>query len=75
MNDILYTVPEVSQLMKTNKAFVYSLIKQGLLPALKIRSLKVRKSSLMDFLEKFDGMDLSNLDDIHKLNVDMIKSE
>lgn len=67
MNDILYTVPEVSKLIKTNTQYVYILIKLGLLPALKLGSLKVRRTSLLLFLEKFKGKDLSDLDNIKDL--------
>ena len=49
---ILYTVKEVSELIHTNQAYVYTLIKTGLLPALKPGSYKVRKSALEDFLYK-----------------------
>lgn len=64
MEDILYTVKEVSQLIKTNVGYVYNLIKKGYLPALNLGSLKVRRASLLEFLEKYDGKDLSDLDNI-----------
>lgn len=69
MMDELYTVKEVSGILKVNVHTVYDLIKAGLLPALKLGSLKVRRISLMNFLEKYDGMDLSNLTDIKNLEL------
>jgi len=39
---LLYTVKEVSELLHTNQAYVYSLIKAGQLPVLKLGSYKVR---------------------------------
>ena len=69
MEDVLYTVKEVSQLIKTNVGYVYSLIKKGYLPALNLGSLKVRRASLLEFLEKYDGKDLSDLDNIKDLNI------
>ena len=69
MEDVLYTVKEVSQLIKTNVGYVYNLIKKGYLPALNLRSLKVRRASLLEFLEKYDGKDLSDLDNIKDLNI------
>ena len=57
---ILYTVKEVSALIHTNQAYVYTLIKTGLLPALKLRSYKVRKSALDDFLLRHEGQDLTD---------------
>ena len=66
---ILYTVKEVSTVLGINIHLVYDLIKRGLLPALKLGSLKVRKSSLEDFVAKYEGMDLSDLDNIKELNI------
>ena len=57
---ILYTVKEVSELIHTNQAYVYTLIKTGLLPALKLGSYKVRKSALEDFLLAHEGQDLTD---------------
>ena len=56
---MLYTVKEVSSTLGVNVHIVYDLIKKGLLPAMKLGSLKVRKQTLELFLEKYDGMDLS----------------
>lgn len=67
--DELYTVKEVSGILKVGVHTVYDLIKTGLLPALKLGSLKVRRVSLMQFLEKYDGMDLSDLQDIKTLEL------
>lgn len=61
---MLYTVKEVSATLGVNVHVVYDLIKKGLLPAMKLGSLKVRKKTLEIFLEKYDGMDLSDLDNI-----------
>ena len=69
MEDVLYTVKEVSQLIKTNVGYVYNLIKKGYLPALNLGSLKVRRASLLEFLEKYDGKDLSDLDNIKDLKI------
>lgn len=69
MEDVLYTVKEVSQLIKTNVGYVYNLIKKGYLPALNLGSLKVRRASLLEFLKKYDGKDLSDLDNIKDLNI------
>ena len=46
------------------------LINKGLLPAMKLGSLKIRVKTIEDFLEKYDGMDLSDLDNIIYLNKD-----
>lgn len=69
MEEVLYTVTEVSKLLKTNSTYVYELIKKGLLPALKLGSYKIRKSSLLEFLEKNEGMDLTDLNCIKELQL------
>ena len=65
--DVLYTVAEVSKLIKTNPAYVYELIKADLLPVLKLGSYKVRRASLLEFLKKYEGYDLTNLQEVKKL--------
>ncbi|MBE5806654.1 MAG: helix-turn-helix domain-containing protein [Clostridiales bacterium] len=67
---MLYTVKEVSKILKSNQNYVYTLIKKGYLPALNLGSLKVRKESLIQFLEKYDKKDLSDLDNIKDLNLE-----
>ena len=68
---LLYTVKEVSELLHTNQAYVYSLIKAGLLPVLKLGSYKVRKESLNRFLEEFEGKDLTNPNEIAIIKTDL----
>jgi excisionase family DNA binding protein len=67
MEQILFTVAEVATILKTNKTYVYSLINSGLLPALKLGSLKIRRTSLEEFLKNYDGMDLTDITDIKQL--------
>ena len=67
---ILYTVKEVSELIHTNQAYVYSLIRAGLLPVLKLGSYTVRKEALTKFLAENEGKDLTdprNVNTIKKL--------
>ena len=66
---ILYTVKEVSALIHTNQAYVYTLIKTGLLPALKLGSYKIRKSALDDFLLQHEGQDLTDPKNISTITV------
>ena len=42
----LYTVTEVSKLLKVNRNFVYDLIRKGELEAVRIGSIKVRKDAI-----------------------------
>lgn len=58
--DILYTVSETAKLIKSNPSYVYSLIKAGRLSVLKLGSYKIRRSSLIEFLDKYEGWDISD---------------
>lgn len=60
MEDMLYTVPEVAAILKTNVGYVYKLQRAGLIRFMKIGRLKCRKSTLEEFLEKYDGLDISD---------------
>lgn len=66
--DVLYTVKEVAELLKTNVDYVHKLRKAGLLPFLKIGQYKVRKQALELFLERYEGKDLTNPFDVKELN-------
>ena len=66
--DVLYTVKEVAELLKTNIDYVHKLRKAGLLPFLKIGQYKVRKQSLELFLEMYEGKDLTDPFDVKELN-------
>lgn len=66
--DVLYTVKEVAELLKTNIDYVHKLRKAGLLPFLKIGQYKVRKQSLDLFLERYEGKDLTDPFDVKELN-------
>lgn len=66
--DVLYTVKEVAELLKTNIDYVHKLRKAGLLPFLKIGQYKVRKQSLELFLERYEGKDLTDPFDVKELN-------
>ena len=63
----VYTVKEVSRMLHTNPALIYRLINLGLLPALKLGSIRVRKEALDAFLPRSEGCDLSDLDHIRPL--------
>jgi len=69
MEDVLYTVTEVSKLIKTNPAYVYELIKTGHLQVLKLGSMKIRRTTLLNFLEKYEGYDLTDPNAVKKLDV------
>lgn len=71
MEEMLYTVPEVAAVLKTNVDYVYKLQKAGLIRFMKIGRLKCRKSTLETFLEKYEGLDISdpfNVKELEKEN-------
>lgn len=72
MEEMLYTVEEVAKILKTNKNYVYKLHNTGVLKFLKIGSLKCRKTTLEAFLEKFDGMDITDPLNIKKLQEEKV---
>ena len=74
MEDVLYTVSETAKLIKSNPNYVYELIRKGFLPALKLGNLKVRKTALLEFLERYEGQDLTDLTNIKKIE-EVIKNE
>lgn len=67
MDELLYTVDEVSQILKVNKNFVYDLINRKYITALKLGRYKVTKYELLRFLKDNNGKDLTDLDNIKEL--------
>lgn len=63
----LYTIKEVSKLLKCNVNRVHELRRSGLLKCLKLGSYKVTETSLNRFLESYDGMDVSNPEEVREL--------
>lgn len=49
---MLYTVTEVAKMLKVNRNFVYKLINNGELEAVRIGSIKVRKEALNRYVER-----------------------
>ena len=70
MEPVLYTVSETAELLKVNRNSVYDLLRKNIIRGIKIGSLKITRKELLDFLERNNGKDLSNLDEIKELNFD-----
>lgn len=64
---VVYSVKEISQLLHTNAALIYRFIELGLLPAIKLGSLRVRKQAIDQFLVDYEGLDLSNPEEIRRI--------
>lgn len=78
MEDLLYTVPEVAKLLKCNQNYVYKLMNCGLLRYLELGRRKVRKSTLEEFLAKYDGYNITDPENITEIavhNAEIIERE
>lgn len=49
---MLMTVSEVAKALRVNRNHIYNLIKEGELKAVKIGSIKVRKTDLEEYVER-----------------------
>jgi excisionase family DNA binding protein len=59
--NLIYTVTEVAAILKVNRNFVYSLINSGHIRSIKLGCRKVTRKSLLEFLEKYDGLDFDEI--------------
>ena len=64
-DDRLYTIAEASEILGCSKNLIYDLINNGLIRGLKLGRLKIIKATLEEFMEKYDGQDLSDFGNIH----------
>ena len=68
MNErLIYTVQEVASILHSSPNYIYELINKDYLPAIKLGSLKVLKTTLERFLIQNEVKDLSDLNDIKKI--------
>lgn len=56
---VLYTISEVAELLKVNKNTVYQLIRCGYLRSIKFGCRKVTRKAILDFLDTYDGRELT----------------
>ncbi len=66
MDEELLTVTQVAEILKIDRHKVYSMINEGILPAMKLGCLKIRSSKVKKFMEDYEGMDLTDYDHITK---------
>ena len=67
MEEMLYTVNEVAEILKTNVDYVYKLQRSGMLRFMKLGRLKCRKKTLEEFLERYDGCDITDPGNVRTL--------
>ena len=70
---LIYTVQEVAALLHSSPNYIYTLIEKGYLPALKLGSIKILKTSLQKFLSDNEGQDLSDIENVKTLTLEMIR--
>ncbi len=56
----LYTVSEVAKILKTNRNYVYELIKSGRLPCIQLGHIKIRHDALATFLRNGEGFNYTD---------------
>lgn len=71
--NLLYSVHEVAKMLHSSPNYIYKLIEKGYLPAIKLGSVKILKSTLIQFLIDNEGNDLSNIESIKKLNNNLLE--
>ena len=65
---LIYTTHEVAKILHSSPNYIYELIRKGKLKAVKLKSLKIRRTALEEFLLENEGNDLLDLENIRKLN-------
>lgn len=76
MNEtMVYTVKEVAAILHSSPNYVYTLIKKGYLPVVRLGSIKILKKSLELFLIENQGKDLSDLENIKPLDFSILENE
>ena len=66
--EYLYTVSEAAQLLKVNKNSIYELINKKYLRILKYGVIKIPAKEIENFVNKYTGYDLSDLNNPQKIN-------
>ncbi len=64
---MIYTTHEVAKILHSSPNYIYELIEKGKLKAIKLKSFKIRKSAVEEFLKENEGNDLSDIDNIKKI--------
>lgn len=59
----------MAEILHSSPNYIYSLIEKGYLPAIKLGSIKILKSTLERFLIENEGNDLSDINNIKKINI------
>ncbi len=66
---LIYTVQETAKILHSSPNYIYELVKKGKLKAVKLKSIRILKSTLENFLKENEGNDLSDIDSIRKISI------
>lgn len=66
-NKVLFTVADVGKMFGIGKPKVYELIRCGYLPALNLGGLKIKKSTIDDFLSRYENCDFTDMKNAVKM--------
>lgn len=65
---LVYSAQEVAKILHSSPNYIYDLVRKGKLKALKLKSIKILKSTLENFLKQNEGNDLSDIDNIKRIS-------
>lgn len=68
MSQIVKEEKEVAKILHASPNYVYELIRKGKLKAFKLKSIRILKSALEDFIKQNEGNDLSDIDNVRRLS-------
>ena len=66
-NKLIYTAKETAKIIHCSPNYIYELIDKGYLPAIKLGSIKILKTTLEQFLIENEGRDLSDINSVRKV--------
>lgn len=66
---VLLSVKDLKIVLGLGEGSIYKILHAGLLPYLNIGGIKVRKSAVEEFAAKFEGYDLTDIDNIKPNNI------
>ena len=71
---LLYSVKELKSVLGIGEANIYQIIHAGLLPYLNLGGMKVRKVAVEEFVAKYEGYDLSDINNIKPITTSNIEA-
>lgn len=72
MTDMVYTVAETAEILRTTKNYIYKLIRAGLIKTINLPTTKIRKRELERFLEVYEGYDLKEPEEPKMIDLSQI---